>query len=54
MPVIMSGDMEDCGFLPGRMKLLGEGGRPYLRTRHAPQRRAQHLQECWMGRYITR
>ena len=28
--VTMMGDMEDCGRLPGRMKLAGEGGRPYL------------------------
>jgi hypothetical protein len=26
----MMGDMEDCGRLPGRIKLAGEGGRPYL------------------------
>ena len=30
--VTMVGDMLDCGFLPGRMKLLGEGGSPYLRA----------------------
>ena len=35
--------MEDCGFLPGRMKLLGEGGRPYLRRAHDAQRGREAL-----------
>lgn len=49
-PTMIVGAMEDCGFLLGRMKLLGEGGRPYLRHPHVALHSMQrHLQRQSTG-----